>query len=52
MIFFMPYFFRKLGKISKNLSSAAVMIGILRVNTIILVTLYSFEKKYMLTLHA
>ena len=30
---------------SENLSSAAVVIGALRVNTIILVTFYSFEKK-------
>ena len=30
----MPYFFfRKLGKMSQNLSSAAVVIGALRVNT-------------------
>ena len=27
-----PYFFQKLGKMSKNLSSAAVVIGALRVN--------------------
>ena len=27
----MPYFFRKLGKVSQNLSSAAVVIGALRV---------------------
>ena len=26
-----PYFFRKLGKVSQNLSSAAVVIGALRV---------------------
>ena len=28
----MPYFFRKLGKMSQNLSSAAVVIGASRVN--------------------
>ena len=27
-----PYFFRKVGKMSQNLSSAAVVIGALRVN--------------------
>ena len=27
-----PYYFRKLGKMSQNLSSAAVVIGALRVN--------------------
>ena len=27
----MPYFFRKLGKMSQNVSSAAVVIGALRV---------------------
>ena len=27
-----PYFFRKLGKMFQNLSSAAVLIGALRVN--------------------
>ena len=30
-------FFRKLGKISENLSSAAVVIGILRVNRLYMV---------------
>ena len=29
---FIPYFFRKLGKMSQNLSSAAVVIGTLRIN--------------------
>ena len=33
----MPYFFRKLGKMSENLSSAAVVIGALRVNQLIYV---------------
>ena len=28
------FFFRKLGKMSQNLSSAAVVIGTLRVNTV------------------
>ena len=30
----MPYFFRKLGKMSQNLLSAAVMIGALRVKVL------------------
>ena len=30
-------FFRKLGKMSQNLSSAAVVIGALRVNSVVLV---------------
>ena len=30
----MPCFFRKLGKMSQNLSSAAVVIGALRVKTV------------------
>ena len=29
-----PYFYQKLGKMSQNLSSAAVVIGALRVNTL------------------
>ena len=32
--YIIPYFFRKLGKMSTNLSSAAVMISALRVNNI------------------
>ena len=32
LIFFIPYFFRKLGRMSQNLSSAAVVIGALRAN--------------------
>ena len=31
-VIFIPYFCRKLGKMSQNLSSAAVVIGALRVN--------------------
>ena len=42
-----PYFFRKLGKMSKNLSSAAVVIGALRVNRIYvqLTLVYKFMVK-------
>ena len=32
MKYYILFFFRKLGKMSQNLSSAAVMIGALRVN--------------------
>ena len=32
----MPYFFRKSGKISQNLLSAAVVIGALRINNVTL----------------
>ena len=37
-----PYFCRKLGKMSQNLSSAAVVIGALRVNPVTLVKLSLF----------
>ena len=33
MICIIPYFFRKLGKMSQNMSSTAVLIGALRVNS-------------------
>ena len=40
-----PYFFRKLGKMSQNLSSAAVVIGTLRVkNKLFLVLAAKFLK--------
>ena len=32
----MPYFFPKLGKMSQNLSSAAVVIGALRANILVI----------------
>ena len=38
-----PYFFRKLGKISQNVSSAAVVTGTLRVNIHVL-TSFWFEQ--------
>ena len=41
----MPYFFPKLEKMSQNLSSAAVVIGALRVNNLILNT-YELRKTW------
>ena len=38
-------FFRKLGKMSQNLSSAAVVIGAIRVNSNIVIQIYSCKKE-------
>ena len=38
-----PYFCRKLGKMMQNLLSAAVVIGSLRINSLLLLMFVSFE---------
>ena len=39
-----PYFYRKLGKMSQDLSSAAVVIGALRVKTYVIGPLGQFSQ--------